>query len=128
MIKIDSETKEIKFTRGDYGIIAVSTVDKDGVKYTFQDGDKIEFKIMEKNDVEKILFQKTFFANAGEDYIDVTFESEDTRFTDYIDKPKAFWYEITLNPDTQPQTIIGYEDSAKLFTLLPEGADKNVGN
>ena len=41
-----------------------------------------------------------------------------------INKPTNYWYEIELNPNTQPQTIIGYdEDGEKLFVLYPEGSD-----
>jgi hypothetical protein len=43
---------------------------------------------------------------------------------DVISKHKDYWYEVVLNDDTLPQTIIGYdEDGAKLFRLFPEGDD-----
>lgn len=42
-----------------------------------------------------------------------------------VNKPTDFWYEVELNPDTAPQTIIGYdkETGAKIFRLYPEGGD-----
>lgn len=36
-----------------------------------------------------------------------------------------YWYEVELNPETEAQTIIGYdEDGPKIFRLYPEGDDE----
>ncbi len=54
----------------------------------------------------------------------VSLESTDTKVGELIHKPKDFWYEVELNPDTMPQTLIGYDkDGPKIFRLYPEGAD-----
>ena len=46
------------------------------------------------------------------------------KVVDVISKPKDYWYEVVLNDDSYPQTIIGYDaDGPKLFRLYPEGAD-----
>ena len=49
---------------------------------------------------------------------------EDTKIGQVINKPIDYWYEIELNPEINPQTVIGYDnDGAKIFKLFPEGAD-----
>ena len=54
----------------------------------------------------------------------VVLTEQDTRIGDVISKPVDYWYEVTLNPYTNPQTFIGYdEDGAKVFKLFPEGND-----
>lgn len=51
---------------------------------------------------------------------------DETKIGEYISKPKEYWYEIELNPETYPQTIIGYdEDGPKVLILYPEGGDYN---
>jgi hypothetical protein len=63
--------------------------------------------------------------------VDINLNSEDTKIGEVISKDVDYWYEVELNPDTKPQTIIGYEYDKetkkaleKIFKLLPEGADK----
>ena len=52
-------------------------------------------------------------------------DEEDTKIGEVIAKPRDYWYEVELNPEIQPQTIIGYdEDGAKVFRLYPEGGDR----
>ena len=54
--------------------------------------------------------------------VDLSLDSTETTIGDIINKPVEYWYEIQLNPDTEPQTIIGYdENGAKIFKLYPEG-------
>jgi hypothetical protein len=53
--------------------------------------------------------------------VEIELTSEDTRIGEVISKPVDYWYEVELNPDTKPQTIIGYDkDGAKVFKLYPE--------
>jgi hypothetical protein len=52
---------------------------------------------------------------------------EDTKIGKKVNKPVDYWYEVELNPDTYPQTIVGYdEDGAKIFKLYPEGVKAEV--
>ena len=63
-----------------------------------------------------------------EDSVRIRLRREDTKIGDIIHKPVKYWYEVELNPDTEPQTIVGYDDDGpKIFTLYPEGADENEG-
>lgn len=56
--------------------------------------------------------------------VEMALYGEDTKFGEVISKPVDYWYEIELNPDTNPQTIVGYdEEGAKIFKLFPEGKD-----
>ena len=56
--------------------------------------------------------------------VTVTLDNKDTKFGDIISKPVDYWYEVELNPETKPQTIVGYdEDGAKIFKLFPEGKE-----
>ena len=54
--------------------------------------------------------------------VTLTLTGKDTKFGGIINKPTNYWYEIELNPETNPQTIVGYDDEGpKLFCLHPEG-------
>lgn len=51
--------------------------------------------------------------------------SNETKIGNIINRPVIYWYEIVVNPDTNAQTIIGYDDGgAKEFILYPEGGDE----
>jgi hypothetical protein len=56
--------------------------------------------------------------------VSITLERTDTKLGGIINKPVDYWYEVELNPDTTPQTIVGYDsDGPKIFRLFPEGGD-----
>jgi hypothetical protein len=96
----------------------------DGVPYEFQPNDVVRFKVFEKKGCDTVVLQKDFPVIEVCDSVDISLVRADTKIGDIIHKPKDFWYEVELNPDTYPQTIIGYdEDGAKNFRLLPEGKD-----
>jgi hypothetical protein len=112
-------------TRGDVVLLTISA-DDNGNNYTFRQGDVLRMKIFEKKDCSAVVMQKDFDILEDTEYVDIALEGKDTRLGEVISKPKTYWYEIELNPDTMPHTIIGYgEEGAKLFILLPEG--KEIG-
>ena len=122
MFKINDDLS-IYATRGDAISFSVSA-DSNGSPYKFKADDIIEVKVFEKKNVDVVVLQKEFHAVAGEEVVHVTLTGEETKFGEYIDKPKDYWYEIVLNPNTYPQTIVGYdEDGAKVFRLFPEGGE-----
>lgn len=124
MLKIDSD-KTIHITRGDSGTLTISANNNDGTEYAFQTGDIVRLKVMNKNNVSDIVLTIDKTATAGEKTVDISFNSEDTRIGELINKPVTYWYEVELNPDNNGNTIIGYdEDGAKLFILYPEGKDE----
>lgn len=122
MLKINDD-KSIYITRGDAGIIAVTATDN-GTNHKFQVGDIVRLKVVEKKGCDCVVLQKDTVVEAEAEVVHVVLTGEDTKIGELIHKPKDYWYEIELNPDTEPQTIVGYdEDGAKVFKLFPEGKD-----
>lgn len=122
MFKINNEDLTIYCTRGDALSFSLYA-DKDGENYIFQPDDVVRFRIYGKKAAEEVLLQKDFtVGDEAREYVPIYLTGEDTRIGDIISKPTDYWYEIELNPDTDPQTIVGYdEDGAKVFKLFPEG-------
>lgn len=120
---IINEDKSIYATRGDIVFFSVSATDEDGV-HEFQAGDVVTLKIFGKKDAENIVLKKDFPVLTASQTVDIYLDRGDMKIGKVSSKPIDYWYEIVLNDDTEPQTFIGYdEDGAKLFRLLPEGAD-----
>lgn len=123
MFRID-EDLTIHLTRGDTAIFDVSAEDGEGA-YTFVSGDVVRFNVHGKKDCDNVVLLKDFNAVAGEKFVTINLTKEDTKIGEFISKPTEYWYECVLNPDTQPQTFIGYdENGAKVFRLYPEGGDE----
>ena len=112
-------------TRGDIVCLNVSaTDDRTGLPYEFQPGDIVQMKIYAKKDAENVVLQKDFPVVAKTDTVGVVLTEQDTKIGEVISKPTDYWYEVTLNPYSNPRTFIGYdEDGAKIFKLFPEGKD-----
>lgn len=118
-----NDDKSIYATRGDIVFFSVSAED-DGKPYKFQAGDVVRIKVYGKKDAENVVLQKDFPVFENTEQVEIFLNKEDTKIGEVISKPKDYWYEVELNPETNPQTIIGYdEDGAKVFRLLPEGDD-----
>ena len=110
-------------TRGDTVFFTV-TAEENGVPYYFNAGDVLRIKIFGKKDAQNVVLEKCFPVEAKTDRFTILLTEEDTKIAEVINKPVDYWYEIELNPFTNPQTIIGYdEDGAKVFRLFPEGKD-----
>ena len=113
------EEKTIYVTRGDIGSFEVSA--------NLKAGDIVRFKVTAKKNCEKVVCQRDFEVSVNANSIEIILDDEATRIGEVISKPTDYWYEVELNPDTDPQTIIGYdEDGAKILRLFPEGADVNA--
>lgn len=123
MFTINNEDKTITATRGDICFFSVGAM-QDGEVYMFQPGEVVRFKVYGKKDANTVVLQKDFPVYDETNLVDITLTERDTRFGGVISKPTDYWYEIELNPDDAPQTIIGYDDDgAKVFKLFPEGKD-----
>jgi len=110
-------------TRGDIVFFTVSALDYEYL-YKFQPGDIVRMAIYGKKDAEVCVLQKDFPVTEVCEEVFIYLEEEDTKIGDIISKHKDYWYEVVLNPDTMPQTIIGYdEDGAKIFRLFPESEE-----
>ena len=114
----------INITRGDTAVFTVNALNEAGENYLFQKGDVIRIKVTEKKACENVMFQKDFVVEEETEQVEILLTEQDTKIGEVISKPTDYWYEIELNPFTNPQTIIGYdEDGAKIFKLFPEGKD-----
>lgn len=118
-----NEDNSIYVTRGDVLFFSVTAKDNDE-DYTFSAGDLIRIKVYGKKNVENVVLQKDFGVIEDTKKVEIFLNEEDTKIGDVISKPVDYWYEVELNPSTNPQTIVGYtDDGAAIFKLFPEGAD-----
>lgn len=119
-----NEDKSIYLTRGDACIIKVQAMNKDGSIRTLKAGDVVRLKVFDKKGCGCVVLQEDVEAPADTEAVRIILTRDQTKIGDIISKPKDYWYEIELNPETAPQTIVGYdEDGAKILRLFPEGGD-----
>lgn len=113
----------IHITRGDIALLTV-TADSGNAAYVFEKGDIVRLKVYEKKGCDCVVLMKDITVEETTEKVDILLTGDDTRIGEVIHKPKDYWYEVELNPDTNPQTIIGYdENGAKVFRLYPEGKE-----
>lgn len=125
MFDINRDDKTIFLTRGDVAVIEIGTLTADGEPYIFKVGDVVRLTITERKHCDKVVLVKETVVQSESEIVFITLEKDDTKLGEIIHKPKDYWYEIELNPDTIPQTIIGYDPNGpKIFRLFPEGDDK----
>lgn len=118
-----NDDMSIYVTRGDTLFFTVSA-EENGENYVFNVGDVVRIKVTDKKGCDNVVLQKDFVVTSATESVDIILNGNDTKIGDVISKPKDYWYEVELNPFTNPQTIIGYDDDgAKIFKLFPEGRD-----
>lgn len=123
MFKINSDLS-IHLTRGDIASIEVSAKTLDDDAYIFEADDVVRIKVHGKNHPEDVVIEKDVIVETETPLVTINLTREDTKIGDLISKPVDYWYEIEVNPETMPQTIIGYDDNGpKIFRLYPEGED-----
>ena len=128
MFSINND-KSIHLTRGDIASIELMANNSDNDTYIFKNGDVIRFRVFEKNRTDKVVIQKDILVENESSSVEIYLYKDDTKIGELINKPKDYWYEVELNPETSPQTIIGYDaDGPKLFRLYPEGDDIDEHN
>ena len=119
-----NDDKSIYLTRGDIAVIEVEASSTNDEPYTFKVGDIVRFSVFEKGSYDQIVIKKDVSVEKESLTVDISLYKEDTKIGDLINKPKDYWYEIELNPETYHQTIIGYDTRGpKIFRLYPEGND-----
>lgn len=124
MFKV-KEDLSIHITRGDIGLLEITAKNEDGSDYIFKVNDVIRLGIFEKKKFDSIKKQKDITVQEETTTVQITLNKEDTTIGDIINTPIDYWYEIQLNPETNPQTIIGYDEyGAKIFRLYPEGVEE----
>lgn len=123
MFKINKDDLSIYLTRGDIVVINV-TADDNGKPYIFKQGDIVRMTVYEKKNANNVVLSKSITVHDEAESVAIFLDRNDTTIGQPISKPTDYWYDITINPDTYPQTIIGYtEDGPKIFTLFPRGVD-----
>lgn len=117
------EDMTIYATRGD--VVYFQAEKKVGEsKYLFQPQDIVRIKVYEKKNCSKVVLVKDFVVEEESTSVNIFLEKNEMKFGEIISKPKDYWYELELNPDTFPDTFVGYnEDGPALFKLFPEGKD-----
>jgi len=124
MFKV-KEDLSIHITRGDIGILEITAKNEDESDYIFKIDDVIRLGIFEKKKFNLIKKQKDITVQEETTTVQIYLNKEDTTIGDIINTPVDYWYEVQLNPETNPQTIIGYdENGAKIFRLYPEGVEE----
>lgn len=124
MFAIDKDTKQINLTRGDVAAILVNAM-KDGAEYKFQPNDVVRFKVFKAKDCNCVEMQKDTLVTEETTTVNISLDGKDTKIGELVNKPTKYWYEIELNPETAPQTIVGYDlDGEKIFMLYPEGDEE----
>lgn len=123
----DNSGQTINITRGDACVIEVSAKKAStGEAYTFKSGDTVRLKVFAKKQCDAVVIKKDVTVGIDCTSVSIFLEKEDTKIGEIINKPKDYWYEIELNPDTAPRTIVGYDlNGPKIFRLFPEGGDMN---
>ena len=115
---------KIHLTRGDIATIEVKAKNNDETDYTFQKGDVVRLNVFKSKDCGCVVLTKDVTVNEESTSVDISLTSEDTTIDELINKPKKYWYEVILNPETNEQTIIGYDlDGEKEFWLYPEAKE-----
>lgn len=129
MFTIDTADNTISVTKGDILFFSVGARDKiSGENYIFQPGDIVRISVYGKKNCEDVLLQKDFVVETPSEEVEIYLEEKETKIGGVINKAKVCWYEVVLNPDTKPQTIIGFSNEGEAtFTLYPEGGDITEG-
>lgn len=120
-----SDDLTINITRGDSAVLSVSATIS-GTSYEFKPDDVIRLKVFARKDCADVVLQKDITVTEATSAVEIALTSEEMTIGEVISKPTDYWYEVELNPETKPQTIIGYDDNgAKVFKLFPEGGVAN---
>jgi hypothetical protein len=128
-VYIVNEDKSIYVTRGDALVLYVGA-NNNGVPYMFHPGEVVRFRVFEKKGCHRTVLQKDTIIVGDEavESVEIILTKKETEIGEIISQPKDYWYEIELNPNYNPQTIVGYDyDGPKVFRLFPEGADVEGG-
>ena len=109
--------KEIRVNRGDRATIRLKRKDTN-----FSIGDVIKFSVVDKQNYNNVLLQKTVTITESSEYAYIPLTKQDTTFGDIKNKSKEYRYEIEYNNDL---TLIGAnEDDDNVFVLFAEAGDR----
>mgnify|MGYP004463651361 FL=1 len=122
MINVDE--RKIIVHRGDTGEIAYSIDVTDEELYEFKVGDKIEFTVFEKNGYDKtpVLYKEIEVEKVCTE-VKIPLTKKDMTIGEPQNKPKTYWYEISLN-GVDTTNGYDYEEGAAELILLPAKGDE----
>lgn len=116
MFSIDYK-KGISITWGDCGAIQVTAKNTE-----FPAGSVLRLTVYGITDPEAVELMKDITVEEAAATVAIDLLPEDTRFCDRSTVEQTYRYDITLNPDTAPQTLVGHDATGpKTFTVLPKG-------
>lgn len=98
MFKIDGYT--IHLTRGDIALIEVKAKNDDKTDYVFKKDDVVRLNVFKSKDCGCIVLTKDVKVEKESTSVDIPLTSKETTIEELINKPKKYWYEVILNPDT----------------------------
>lgn len=119
-----NDDASIYVTRGDIGSLKVGIKVSETEEYIFKSGDVVRLNVHERKHPENVFLIKDVNVTSDTTLVIITLDRNDTKIGELVGKPVDYWYEVELNPDTVPQTFIGYDvDGPKIFRVFPEGDD-----
>lgn len=123
MFVVNLEDRTIYATRGDAVYFPIEKKMGDA-KYLFQPEDIVRIKVFAKKNPAKVVLCKDFVVETESTSVNIFLDRFDMKFGEIISKPVDYWWEAELNPDTYPDTFIGYNDKGPaIFKLFPEAKD-----
>lgn len=126
MFSVDGDGT-ISVTRGDVAVLRVGAVGGDGLPHEFKGGDVLRLQVFERNRPESVLVSKSVAVGEASAEVEFQLTPDDTSVVELASRPRELWYEVELNPDTAPQTIVGYDEAGpKVFRIYPEGGPDGV--
>lgn len=124
MFKINKDDQTISVTRGDVALFNISAETEEGGSYVFKSGDVVRISVYGKKSCDEVVLKKDFLINEDTETVPILLLGEEMRIGEVISKPVDYWYDVELNPDTYPQTLIGYDENGpRVFRLYPEGSE-----
>ena len=116
----------VYLTRGDACLLPIYCKNSKGESYIFRNGETLRFRVFRKRQCKEVVLVKDITVFEDTDRVELYLSPNETRFTETINSPVEFWYEVELNHGTTAaQTIVGYDrNGPKILRIYPEGFDE----
>lgn len=106
MFQVDGTT--IQITRGDIGTVEVSATNPNGESYSFQQGDIVRFKVMQKKRCDIVVLQKDITVERESASVDILLTSQETRIGSIINKPIDYWNDNREHTNDLGAIMVGF--------------------
>lgn len=131
MLKID-EKLNISINYREHADLILTARQQGGAPFTFNEGDVVRFAIYRPAEACAAVSVYAEISEKTEEVVisltsEIThnayhlFDNTDNEYGYFPDNTShQYWYDITLNPDTNPMVLVGYDESGpKTFTINP---------